>query len=98
MDYEITVEASKDLESIWDYTEETWSLSQADRYVNLIIDEFERLCIFPMSGKDCETSGIPYRMAKIKSHLIFYKINSAETLTIVRVLHENMEYLEVLRS
>jgi len=39
--YMISEEALKDIDNIWLYTAENWSLKQADRYYNLIFDEIE---------------------------------------------------------
>jgi len=39
MDYKISQEANRDIENIWLYTYEIWSLEQADRYFNLIMDQ-----------------------------------------------------------
>lgn len=92
MKYIISHEAGTDLENIWLYTYENWSLQQADRYVNLILDEFEYLAQNPESGKDYQNLRIGYRASKIKSHLIFYFINyRAETIEIVRILHQRMD-------
>jgi toxin ParE1/3/4 len=41
MKYRISKEAINDHESVWFYTYETWSLEQADRYLNLVMDEIE---------------------------------------------------------
>ncbi len=35
MTYKLSAKASEDIQSIWLYTVENWSLEQADRYVNL---------------------------------------------------------------
>ena len=43
MKYKISKEAEKDLEKIWLYTFETWSLEQADYYYDLLMDEIEYL-------------------------------------------------------
>ena len=45
-------EALSDLEEIWLYTFETWSLEQADRYYELIIKEIDFLSKKPKSGKN----------------------------------------------
>lgn len=47
MNYKISNEASYDLEKIWLYTFENWSRKQAHRYIDLIIDEIEYLCLNP---------------------------------------------------
>ena len=52
MKYIISKEALKDLEILWLYTFETWSIEQADRYLNLIMDEIEYITLNPKSGKD----------------------------------------------
>jgi len=49
MKYKISQEANQDLENIWIYTYENWSLEQADRYLNLIMDEIEYLANSPKS-------------------------------------------------
>lgn len=56
MTYKISVKASEDIENVWLYTFENWSLEQADRYVNLIFDEIEYLSENPTSGKDFSIS------------------------------------------
>lgn len=92
MNYKISREASYDLEKIWLYTFENWSREQADRYYNLIIDEIKYLCIEPNSGKDFSHIRKGYFRIKIKSHLIFYKVNHKENeLEIIRILHQMMD-------
>jgi toxin ParE1/3/4 len=49
--YKLTNEAVKDLEENWVYTCPNWSVEQADRYYNLIIDEIEFLSSNPLSGR-----------------------------------------------
>lgn len=51
MQYLISKEAEKDLEGIWFYTFENWSLNQADYYVNLIFNDIEFIANNPKSGK-----------------------------------------------
>ncbi|HCT22423.1 MAG TPA: type II toxin-antitoxin system RelE/ParE family toxin, partial [Chitinophagaceae bacterium] len=34
MGYQLSVKAAEDIEQIWLYTVENWSLAQADRYIN----------------------------------------------------------------
>lgn len=98
MKYEISKLAREDLQSIWSYSVITWSVEQADRYLALVRNETEHLTKFPLSGKDFGTIRKGYRASKVKSHLIFYKIKNKETLEIVRVLHENMDYLDWLEG
>jgi len=92
MNYKISKEASYDLEKIWLYTFENWSIEQADRYLNLIFDEIEYLCLKPNSGKDFGYVRKGYLRTKVKSHLIFYRINTKQNeLEIIRILHQMMD-------
>ncbi len=92
MKYKISKEAENDLEKIWLYTFEQWSIEQADYYYDLIIDEIEYLSENPKSGKDYNEIRKGYFRSRIKSHFIFYKINVAkEKIEIIRILHQQMD-------
>lgn len=71
--YRISAEAIRDLENIWLYTRENWSVMQADRYYNLIIDEIKYVSKNFESGRSMEHIKLGYRETKVKSHLIFYR-------------------------
>lgn len=92
MGFKISNEAQNDLENIWLYTFETWSIEQADRYIELIVDEIEYLADHPKTGKDHSSVRKGYFRSKVKSHFIFYKINQKEELIeIIRILHQQMD-------
>jgi toxin ParE1/3/4 len=92
MNYKISVKASEDIENIWLYTFENWSLEQADRYINLIFDEIEYLSNNQMSGKDFSHVRKDYRCSKVKSHLIFYRFTEKQSeIEIIRILHQRMD-------
>jgi len=65
--------AVEDLEEIWLYTFQTWSLEQADRYHNLIYKEIEFLASNPAAGREWSHIKKDYRSEKIRSHFIFCK-------------------------
>jgi len=88
--YIITKKAVSDLEQIWLYIVEKWSVKQADRYYNLIFDEIEFFCKNDGAGKSMEHVRKGYRASKVKSHLIFYRVSNV-IIEIVRILHENMD-------
>ena len=92
MGYKISGQASEDIEKIWLYTFENWSLEQADRYINLIFDEIEYLAGNPNSGKDFNHIRKNYRCSKVKSHIIFYRLADKQSdIEIIRVLHQRMD-------
>lgn len=92
MNYKITTEAKDDLENIWLYTLKKWSLEQADRYLNLIMDEIDYIAANPNSGKDFSYVRKGYLKTRVKSHFIFYKINPMQSeVEIIRILHQQMD-------
>ena len=86
----ISKKAVSDLEEIWLYTVEKWSIEQADRYYNLIFDEINYICKNINAGKSMEHVRKGYRASKVKSHFIFYRIIN-DTIEIIRILHERMD-------
>jgi toxin ParE1/3/4 len=92
MAYKISKEAQNDIESIWVYTFETWSVEQADRYFKLIFDEIEYLSKHPAAGINCSHIRKGYYKSKVKSHFIFYKISTKKNeIEIIRILHQQMD-------
>ena len=92
MNYKISVEAKSDIEKIWLYTFENWSLEQADRYFELIMNEIEYIAENPNSGNDYSDVRKGYLRIRIKSHFIFYKVNKKQNeVEIIRILHQRMD-------
>ena len=91
MRYSISEKANQDIEKIWLYTLENWSLEQADRYYNLILDEIEFISENFESGKSADYIKKGYRSSIVKSHIIFYKKSSSNIVEIIRVLHQKMD-------
>ena len=69
MNFTIRKEAEKDLENIWLYTFENWSIEQADKYLNLIFDEIDYLCLKPKSGFELGNIRDGYWRSKL-NHII----------------------------
>ena len=88
--YSISAQALDDLDEIWLFTVGKWSLEQANRYYNLIFDEVDRICKYPESGKSIAYIRHGYKVVKVKSHLLFYRVIN-NTIEVVRILHERMD-------
>ena len=88
--YVISSNAVSDLEEIWLYTMDKWSVEQADRYYNLIFDEINYICTNENAGKSMDHVRKGYRASKVKSQLIFYRISN-NLVEIIRILHERMD-------
>ncbi|NVO11189.1 MAG: type II toxin-antitoxin system RelE/ParE family toxin [Bacteroidales bacterium] len=91
MRYLISEKANQDIEKIWLYTFENWSLEQADRYYNLIIDEIEFISENFESGKSVDYIKKGYRASIVNSHIVFYKKSRKNIVEIIRVLHQRMD-------
>src|SRR6185295_2901617 len=86
----ISRKAVADLEEIWLYTVEKCFIEQADRYYNLIFDEINYICRNIDAGKSMEHVRKGYRASKVKSHLVFYRVQN-NTIEVIRILHEQMD-------
>lgn len=92
MIYKISYEAQDDLEKIWLFTFENWSLQQADRYLNVLIEEFEYLTKSKNLWRSYDYMKKGYFISRVKSHIVFFKFNSKENqIEIIRVLHQRMD-------
>ena len=90
-EYIISEKALEDLNNIQIYTAENWSVEQANRYYNLIMDEIEYLAENLETAKDFGSIRKDYRYSKVKSHLIFCKQVENTEMEVVRILHERMD-------
>ena len=90
-EYIISEKALEDINNIWIYTAENWSVEQADRYYNLIIDEIQYIVDNLNMARDFGKIRKSYRYSKVKSHLIFFKKDKTNEIEVVRVLHERMD-------
>lgn len=89
--YVISEKAVEDINNIWIYTAENWSVAQADRYYNLIYDEIEYIVNNFDMARDFGEIRKSYKCSKVKSHLIFFKKDKMNEIEVVRVLHEKMD-------
>lgn len=86
---QLTPLAETDLEEIWRYTFERWSLEQAESYHRDLIDAFEALARSDKLGRPCVARD-GYRRYPVGSHVVFYR-ETDRTLDVIRVLHQRMD-------
>lgn len=89
--YIISEEAVEDINSIWTYTAGNWSIEQADRYYDLILNEIEYLSENFEMARDFGSVIKGYRYSAVKSHLVFFRKTKLNEIEVVRVLHERMD-------
>lgn len=83
-------EADEDLEGIWAYTLERWGFDQAIEYDKDLTQRIEGLANGRTTSRPAEEVGPGLRRASAGSHVVFFR-EDAETLTVVRVLHQRMD-------
>jgi toxin ParE1/3/4 len=89
--FKLTNKAVEDLQAIWQYTCDTWSERQADKYYLLLIKSCEELAASPKLGKSYNEIApgilgfIAYR------HLIFFRKISDKEIEVIRILHGQMD-------
>ena len=74
--YRIRSLAQDDLESIWLYTCEVWSVTQADSYLDAIIQRFDWLAENPTLCKARDDLNQGYFCFPEGMHLIFYMLKN----------------------
>lgn len=89
--FQFTDRAIKDLTQIWNYTFDTWSESQADKYYDELITFCQTLADDPGRGRSYLQLIPKLKGAKINRHIVFYRTTSESTIEIERVLHEEMD-------
>lgn len=88
--YRLSPAARGDLDSIWDYTTDRWSVDQADRYVRELVDAVNQLCSGASKGRRIDQVRQDYLQLPVGSHLIIFR-QSATTVDVIRILHRRMD-------
>jgi len=89
LDLLLTPKAEQDLSEIYEYTFETWGISQADKYQDELYQAMQAILINSHIGKTYPYSERQYRILQINRHLIFYRIEKNKCI-VVTVLHDRV--------
>ena len=96
--FKFTNNAVKDLSDIWNYTVETWSESQADKYYKLIISACSTIAKKPQIGKEYSEIYPDLKGKLTAKHIIFYRVLENQSTEITRILDERMDLKNKLVS
>lgn len=96
-EFQLSKLAIIDIENIFKYTLEKWSLTQAEAYFNLIHNEIDSICKNPQAGKAIDEIKKSHRCLVVKSHYIIYKV-SKQIVFIDRILHQRMNIVDILNE
>jgi toxin ParE1/3/4 len=88
--YLLSPAAQADLEAIWDYTVETWGLSQAETYILSIRSTLDGLVRGNIKSRSAEDIRAGYRKVRCGSHIIFFQ-TTIDTIHVIRILHGRMD-------
>jgi toxin ParE1/3/4 len=87
----LTSKAVNDLSSIWEYTFETLSENQADKYYRGLLDDCAELAKNQDLGKNYpEITGDIFGF-RSGQHIIFYRKITESEIEITRILHSKMD-------
>ncbi len=89
--YTLTNKAVQDLSAIWEYTVDTWSEKQADKYYFMLLDTCQDLADGKVSGKNYPEITIEIFGFRAGQHILFYRKLSINKIEIARVLHMQMD-------
>jgi toxin ParE1/3/4 len=87
--YRLTPRAAADLEEIWRYTFETWSIEQADRYIHNLVAAFSALAAREKIGRRADVREGYFKYA-VGAHVIYFQESDA-SIDVIRVLHGRMD-------
>lgn len=87
----LTPRARADLEAIWAYTAERWTIEQADRYVRLLHSAMQAVAGEPRRWRSCDHIRSGYFKYSAGSHALFFRRHE-RGIVVVRVLHQSMDF------
>ena len=83
-------QAINDLEDIFEYTLKNWSITQAEKYQDLLFESINTVLKSPKIGSKYFFKKGKYRKLNSNKHIIFYRIEDNRCI-VVRILHEKMD-------
>jgi toxin ParE1/3/4 len=82
--------AEIDLEDIWRYTAQTWSVLQANDYTDILTSAFDELTAWHSKARACDEVRKGYRRISIEHHTVYLTVEPYG-VAIVRILHKAMD-------
>jgi toxin ParE1/3/4 len=87
--------ALADLQAIWDYGVQNWSVVQAQQYVKGLDQVFSLLCDQPLLARLRQEFTPPLRLYRYQSHVVAF-VADHDSLTVLRVMHGRSSWAELL--
>lgn len=90
MKYELSELALEDIDLIWEYTVQNWSIKQAEKYYTDIISTIDLICENPEIGRSLSEVNTTHKRKNIGSDMIIYKLQN-NMIFVDRILHQRMD-------
>lgn len=95
--YRLAPKALADLDDIWRYTAETWSIDQADSYIDALVQSFETILSMPTMARERVEFNPPVRIHIHQYHLIIYMIDK-DHIAVLRLLGGRQNWHAILTA
>ncbi len=95
--YRLSPKALADLDDIWRYTAETWSVDQADQYIDDLVSTFETIVSMPTLARERAEFTPPVRIHVHQQQLIVYATND-DHIVILRLLGGHQDWQSILKT
>jgi len=95
--YGLSPRALADLDDIWRFTTETWSLDQADQSVDGLTRTFETIAFMPTLARERREFKPPVRIHVYEAHVIVYKI-AEDHVAILRLLGGRQDWIGIIKT
>ncbi len=89
--YQLSTRAVEDLSGIWNYTFDTLSETQADRYYQMLLGHCQDIADGLVFGKPYADVVDDLAGSAIGQHIIFYRRVQEDLIEIVRILHGRID-------
>ena len=95
--YRLAPLALADLDDIWRFSAEKWSIEQADRTIDDLAQMFETIATMPTLARERSEFKPPIRIHVPESHLIVYMI-AEDFVQILRLLGGRQDWVLILKA
>jgi toxin ParE1/3/4 len=95
--YRLAPRAIADLDDIWRFSAETWSIEQADHYIDDLVRLFETIAAMPTLARERSAFKPPVRIHVHESHLIVYT-TADNDVQILRLRGARQDWVSILKA
>lgn len=95
--YRLAPRALADLDDIWRFSAEAWSVDQADKHIDELVRVLELIATMPTLAGERSEFEPPVRIHTYQSHLVVYTI-AKDHVVIPRLLGGRQDWVSILKA